>query len=70
MNQRKGWARMKRNPHLEGLKRNVARELGVDLKDGYNGDKTTRETGSVGGRMVKHMIKQYEERMAGNPTFR
>lgn len=57
---------MNKNPQMEGLKRNVARELGIDLKDGYNGDKTSRENGSVGGYMVKHIIRQYEEHLAGH----
>ena len=41
----------------------VASELGVNLKDGYNGDLTSREAGSIGGEMVKKMIKSYEESM-------
>lgn len=41
----------------------VASELGVNLKDGYNGDITSREAGSVGGEMVKRMIKKAEEQM-------
>jgi hypothetical protein len=38
-----------------------AREVGVDLKDGYNGDLTSREAGSVGGNMVKKMVEAYEQ---------
>ena len=37
------------------------REVGVNLKNGYNGDLTSREAGSVGGQMVKKMIESYEK---------
>ena len=37
------------------------REVGVNLKQGYNGDLTSREAGSVGGQMVKKMIESYEK---------
>ncbi|MBQ8980287.1 MAG: alpha/beta-type small acid-soluble spore protein [Eubacterium sp.] len=44
--------------------RNAARaEVGVNLKQGYNGDLTSKEAGSVGGQMVKKMVKAYEESM-------
>lgn len=39
------------------------REVGVDLKQGYNGDLTSRQAGSVGGQMVKKMIEAYESGM-------
>ena len=39
------------------------REVGVNLKQGYNGDLTSREAGSVGGQMVKKMIESYERNM-------
>lgn len=42
----------------------VANELGVDLKEGYNGDLTSKEAGSVGGEMVRKMIKKQEEQMS------
>lgn len=48
---------------MDAFKMEVATELGVDLKDGYNGDLTSKEAGSVGGEMVKRMIKQAEEQM-------
>ena len=38
-------------------------EVGVNLKQGYNGDLTSREAGSVGGQMVKKMIESYERNM-------
>ncbi|APM39519.1 alpha/beta-type small acid-soluble spore protein [Clostridium kluyveri] len=46
---------------LNRFKMESAKEVGVNLKDGYNGDLTAREAGSVGGNMVKKMIKAYEE---------
>ena len=46
---------------LDRFKTEVASELGVNLKEGYNGDLTSREAGSIGGEMVRRMIKSYEE---------
>ena len=48
---------------MERFKTEAASEVGVNLKQGYNGDLTSREAGSVGGQMVKKMIKSYEESM-------
>ena len=48
---------------LDRFKYEVASEIGVPLKDGYNGDLTSKQAGSVGGQMVKKMIKAYEESM-------
>ena len=48
---------------LERFKTEVASELGVNLKDGYNGDLTSKEAGSIGGEMVRRMIKKQEESM-------
>ncbi len=45
---------------LNSMKYEVARELGVNLKQGYNGDLTSRENGYVGGNMVRKMIEDYE----------
>ena len=45
---------------MEKFKMEAAREVGVNLKQGYNGDLTSREAGSVGGQMVKKMIEAYE----------
>ena len=42
----------------------AAREVGVDLKQGYNGDISARQAGSIGGQMVKKMIKRQEEQMS------
>lgn len=48
---------------MNRFKSEVASELGVNLKNGYNGDLTSREAGSIGGEMVKRMIKKQEESM-------
>ena len=48
---------------LERFKTEVASELGVNLKEGYNGDLTSKEAGSIGGEMVCRMIKKQEESM-------
>ena len=45
---------------LDNMKYEVAPEVGVNLKQGYNGDLTARENGYVGGYMVKKMIEDYE----------
>ena len=50
---------------LDRFKMEVASEIGVNLKDGYNGDLTSAEAGSVGGNMVKEMIRRQEEQMGG-----
>ena len=49
---------------LDKFKYEVASELGVPLLDGYNGDLTSRQNGSVGGYMVKKMIEEQEKQMA------
>jgi len=41
----------------------TSREVGVDLKEGYNGDLTSKQAGSIGGEMVRKMIKKYEENL-------
>ncbi|WP_123053350.1 alpha/beta-type small acid-soluble spore protein [Clostridium sp. JN-1] len=46
---------------LNQFKMESAKEVGVDLKNGYNGDLTSRQNGSVGGQMVKKMIQSYEQ---------
>lgn len=50
---------------LDKFKMEAAREVGVNLKQGYNGDLTSREAGYVGGYMVKRLIEQAEHQMAG-----
>ena len=46
---------------MDRFKMQSAQEVGVDLKQGYNGHLTSREAGSVGGQMVKKMIEAYEQ---------
>ena len=46
---------------MNKFKMEAASEVGVNLKQGYNGDLTSREAGSVGGQMVKKMIEAYEQ---------
>lgn len=53
---------------LEQFKYEVASEIGVPLKQGYNGDLTSYQNGSVGGEMVRRMIRRQEEQMAGQGT--
>ncbi|MEE1321964.1 MAG: alpha/beta-type small acid-soluble spore protein [Acutalibacteraceae bacterium] len=48
---------------LDKFKMEAASEVGVNLKQGYNGHLTSREAGSVGGQMVKKMIESYEKNM-------
>lgn len=50
---------------LQGFKQEVASELGVPLKQGYNGDLTARQAGSIGGEMVKRMVEAQENLMRG-----
>ena len=46
---------------LDKFKMEAANEVGVNLKQGYNGDLTSKQAGSVGGQMVKKMIESYED---------
>lgn len=46
---------------MDNLKYEVAQQMGVNLKQGYNGDLTSKQAGSVGGEMVKRMIQSYEK---------
>ena len=48
---------------MNRFKQEVASELGVNLKQGYNGDLTSAQAGSIGGEMVKKMIQRQEESM-------
>ena len=50
---------------MNRFKMEAANEVGVNLKQGYNGDLTSREAGYVGGYMVKRLIEQAEHQMAG-----
>lgn len=53
---------------LNRFKMEIASELGVPLTNGYNGNLTSYQNGSVGGYMVKKMIKAQEEKMAGTSS--
>ena len=48
---------------MKQFKMETAREVGVNLKEGYNGDLTSKQAGTIGGEMVRKMIKKYEENM-------
>ncbi|MCM0647085.1 alpha/beta-type small acid-soluble spore protein [Clostridium swellfunianum] len=48
---------------LNRFKMESAKEVGVNLKEGYNGDLTSREAGSIGGQMVKKMVEAYEKNL-------
>lgn len=50
---------------MDKFKMEVASEIGVPLKNGYNGDLTSAQNGSVGGEMVRQMIRRQEEEMMG-----
>ena len=59
----KGQFTQKGKEALERFKMESASEVGVTLKQGYNGDLTSREAGSIGGQMVKKMIESAENQM-------
>lgn len=50
----------KKNSAFEKMKYEVASELGVTLNQGYNGDKSSRENGSIGGRITQKVFEQYQ----------
>ncbi|MBQ9943247.1 MAG: alpha/beta-type small acid-soluble spore protein [Clostridia bacterium] len=50
---------------LDNMKYEIANELGINLKQGYNGDLPSRQAGYIGGYMVKRMIEQQERQMSG-----
>lgn len=58
-----------KNSNLNNMKYQVANDIRVPLTDGYNGDLTSKQNGSVGGEMVKRMIAKAEQDMA-NGTLR
>ena len=51
---------------LENFKMQAASEVGVNLKQGYNGDLTSKQAGSIGGQMVKKMVESYENSIQSN----
>jgi len=50
---------------MDNMKFEIASELGINLKPGYNGDLPSRQAGYIGGYMVKRMIEQQERQMSG-----
>ena len=50
---------------MNNFKMQAASEVGVNLKDGYNGDLTSKQAGSIGGQMVKKMVESYENNLSG-----
>lgn len=53
---------------LDRFKYEIASEVGVNLKEGYNGDITARDAGRIGGQMVRRLIETAERNMAGTTT--
>ncbi|MBQ7364227.1 MAG: alpha/beta-type small acid-soluble spore protein [Clostridia bacterium] len=51
---------------LDKFKMEAASEVGVTMNDGYNGDLTSRQAGSIGGQMVKKMVEKYENDLKNN----
>ena len=51
---------------LDKFKMQAAHEVGVTLKQGYNGDITAKQAGSIGGQMVKKMVESYENNLKNN----
>ena len=51
---------------LNKFKMQAAGEVGVNLKEGYNGDLTSKQAGSIGGQMVKKMVESYENSVKNN----
>ncbi len=51
---------------LSNMKFEIANEMGVNLTNGYNGNLTAKENGSVGGEMVKRMVENYQRQSSGN----
>ncbi len=61
------------NPNARGaldrLKMETANEVGVQLKDGYNGDLKSRDAGQIGGNMVKKMVASYENKISDTGNY-
>lgn len=58
-------SKSKKSPALSQFKMEAAKEVGVNLSEGYNGDITAKQAGSVGGQMVKKMVEAYEQSLKG-----
>ncbi|MBQ5761834.1 MAG: alpha/beta-type small acid-soluble spore protein [Clostridia bacterium] len=56
----------KKNSAFDQMKYEVANELGLQLNHGYNGDKTSRENGSIGGRITQKVFEQYAKNNKNN----
>jgi hypothetical protein len=63
MSSNNGYVNPNAKEAMKQFKMETAREVGVDLKEGYNSDLTSKQAGSIGGEMVRKMIKKYEETM-------
>ena len=57
----------KSKPELQNMKYEVAREFGVNLNQGYNGNVSAKDNGRVGGEMVKRMIEDYQRQHSQTP---
>lgn len=55
---------------MDTFKYEAAQQVGVSLKQGYNGDLTSRQAGSIGGQMVKSMIQAYENSQANSSSMK
>ena len=51
-----------KNPILEQIKMETARDMGITLGEGGNGELTSKQAGAIGGRMVKKMIEEYAKK--------
>ncbi len=69
-NTRSGMEVLQAREAMDRFKMEVASEIGVPLKNGYNGDLTSAQNGSVGGEMVRQMIKRQEEAMSGTTQMK
>ncbi|MBP3410164.1 MAG: alpha/beta-type small acid-soluble spore protein [Clostridia bacterium] len=50
---------------MNTMKQEVANELGINLKQGYNGDLSSKDAGHIGGNMVRKMVEDYQRQHAG-----
>ena len=50
---------------MNNMKQEVANELGINLKQGYNGDLSSKDAGHIGGNMVRRMVEDYQRQHAG-----
>ena len=57
----------KSKPELQNMKYEIAREFGVNLNQGYNGNVSAKDNGHVGGEMVKRMIEDYQRQHSQTP---